>query len=601
VKFPQAFIDKVRDSNDVVDIIGQFVSLTRAGASFRGLCPFPDHLEKTPSFFVSDVKQLYHCFGCKKSGSAYNFLMDFQGMTFPDAVEYLANRAHISLPTPQVLPVGSGQSSTDTNYDNEGKKTFFKVNKYAASYFKQALTRAPDTHPIKIYIKERGILPETIEEFKIGYSTSNWSDLSDTFKRVKAPLETAEKLGLIKKKAGGGHFDLFRDRLIFPIISPNGNVLGFGGRVLDKDQQPKYLNSPESPIFSKGRTLYGLHVTAKHIRAQNEAYVVEGYMDLLALYKAGIKNVVASLGTAFTFDHASALHKLCSKVVVLFDGDDAGQAAADKSLAVFLEAGLFSKQLMLPDGLDPDDFLKKEGIEEFKRLASEAPDHLLSFMNRQIMNFRGQPSEKIEVLNKVGPLLERVRDQRLESLYLQELGDRLDLEPLWIKKQLNISKAQTSVITNKTTNIPDVEKLHNEESVLVQFMLQKPEYLTSIRESGAIDMFTNVGARELAKKLIEKYCQIPNDFDKLGASLLGQGETNELLTSQIAFRTTVGDLDEAGEKQLILDCLARVKVRHLREQSRKLLSSIKSESDLNSENLEVFMKIAKEQKGLKSP
>jgi DNA primase len=598
VKFPQEFIDKVRDSNDIVDIIGQYVQLTRAGASFRGLCPFPNHAEKTPSFYVSDVKQLYHCFGCKKSGSVYNFLIDFQGMTFPEAVEFLASRASISLPRPEPRAPGSPQIPV---VNTDDKKIFYKVNKYAAAVFHQALNKATDDHVAKKYLVTRKVSVETQNEFKIGYASSGWTDLTDTFKRAKAPLDVVEKLGLIKKKPSGGHFDLFRDRLIFPIISPNGNVLGFGGRVLDSEQQPKYLNSPETPVFSKGRTLYGLHVTAKHIRAQNEVYVVEGYMDLVALYQAGVKNVVASLGTAFTQEHASMLHKLCSKVIALFDGDDAGQAAADKSLPIFLESGLFSKQLILPDQLDPDEYISKFGVLEFKKLSDEAPDHLLSFMNRQIQHFRGQPSEKIEILNRVVPLIERVRDQRLSSLYLQELADRLGVEPSWIRSQLTILSKQMPELTNKNAVLKKTNTVPNEESVLVQFMLQKPEYLTLISESGAVDMFASSEAMDIAKKIAEKYCQISNDFDRLGASLLGQGETNELLTSQIAFRSMVGDLDEAGEQQLIQDCLVRVKDRHLREQSKRLISSIKAGSDLNSENLEVFMKIAKEQKGPKSP
>ena len=252
--------------------------------------------------------------------------------------------------------------------------------------------------PATQYLKKRGITSEIAAEFKMGYATSGWSDLTHALQRGRAPLASAEKLGLIKKKINGEYFDLFRDRVIFPIVSTSGNVLGFGGRSRDgaRAQQPKYLNSSDSSIFSKGKTLYGLHVERPNTSAPPmKFFLVEGYMDLLALYQFGIKNVVATLGTAFTAEHAKAIQKLCAKVIVLFDGDEAGQSAAEKSLPFLLDAGLFSRCLTLPNQFDPDEFLRERGPEEFHRLAREAPDHFLSFFKQTDFPLsRGNPQKK---------------------------------------------------------------------------------------------------------------------------------------------------------------------------------------------------------------
>lgn len=525
--------------------------------------------------------------------------MDFQGMTFPESVEFLANRAGIPMPEPEKGAVRAALGGS-----TEDKSVLEKLNRYVGALYQKNLSTKPESHVVKQYLKKRGLSEDVIKEFKLGYSEPGWSDLAGSLKRGRAPLPVAEKLGLIKKKSGGDYFDLFRDRLMFPILSTSGNVLGFGGRSLG-DQQPKYINSTDSPLFHKGKTLYGLHVTAKHIRAASEAYVVEGYMDLLALYQHGIQNVVATLGTAFTLDHAKALRKLCTKVIALFDGDEAGQMAADKSLPIFLEAGLFSRYLALPEELDPDDFLRKYGVEEFKKVSGQAPDHFLSLLNRKLSRFKGLPAEKVEILNAFTPILERVTDQRLRILYLQEVADRLDVTIRWVEQQLRKPIAQPIDITKKNIDSKLVPKIPTDESMLVQFMLHKPEYLELITKSGSIEKFVSDEARDLAQKIVEKYCQNPSDFDKLAASLMSlediQGVARQVLNHFFSFRELNSGLDEASEQQMIQDCLARVKNRDLDIRKKSLLNSLKLEQDLDSEKLEVFLKIAKEQKGPKAP
>lgn len=588
MRFSTDYIDKVRDANDLVELVSQHVQLTRSGSSWRGLCPFPGHAEKTPSFFVSDVKQVYHCFGCQKGGTAYNFLMEIKGMTFPEAVEYLADKANIPLP-----PKTNNQSGQAISRPQGDGKLLHKLNHYVAAHYERTLNALSENHPVRQYVQKRGLSSELVQEFQIGYSSSGWHDLVEVLERAKAPLSAAESLGLLKKNKQGNYFDLFRDRLMFPIIAANGNVVGFGGRSLTDEQQPKYLNSPESPVFYKGRTLFGLNVTAKYIRSQDEAYVVEGYMDALALYQNGIKNVVATLGTAVTLQHAKLLKRLCKKVVALFDGDDAGMSASDKSLPIFLEAGLTSKCLILEDKMDPDDYLKAKGVESFLNLSKEAPDHFVSYLNRITKSYRGQPSEKAEILNKLLPILEKVGEARLRLFYAQEVGDRLGLEANWVARQVKVKSAQPIVNTDKNQQT-SAEPPPKEELILIERMLSKKEYLDFVRDSEIVPMFHHPQTKALGLSILEKYCQNPNDFDKLTAYLsTGEGPLN-WLTSHIALSEGKAPLDKSGEKQLIQDCLNRVKSRHLKAESKKMLQTLKS--DPNLESLKTFMEIAREQK-----
>lgn len=595
MKFPGEFIEKVREASNILDVIGQHVQLTRAGTSYRGLCPFPAHAEKTPSFFVSDVKQVYHCFGCRKSGNVFSFLMDYQGVSFPDAVIVLAERAHLQLP--------EVQNSKEAFKKDDETKIFYKLNKYAGSFFHKNLASKSVDHPAKKYIEKRQLSAEVIEEFKIGYAENSWQGLTDILKKGRAPLQGAEKLGLIKKKQDGQYFDMFRDRIMFPIITASGNVIGFGGRSIDDAQQPKYLNSPETPVFNKSRTLYGVHATAKYIRAEQEVILVEGYMDLVSLYQFGVKNVVATLGTAFTIEHAKAIQKLCNRVVVLFDSDGAGQEAADRSLLFFAEVGLLSRQLVLKDAKDPDEFIRKNGVEEFKKQVSSAADHFTVFLNKKMSGYKGRSTEKMEILDAVRTVLDRVKDQQLRSLYLQEVADRLNIDT----RQL--ARATAPLYTQVHRNIEENRSLQKsmvppkDELLLVQFMLIEKEHLELIRDSHVVESFVSEGAKDLSLKAIERYCQNPNDFDKLAASLLAgealKAETIQILKDALSVFNLERLKDKEEERKMIGDCILRVRQRSLKQRSKEILNSIKTDSadsEAVTAKLKDFMQLAKEQK-----
>ncbi|MEZ4871839.1 MAG: DNA primase [Bdellovibrionales bacterium] len=388
MKFDQNFIDKVRESNNIVDIIGQYSQLKSSSAGqYLGLCPYPDHGEKTPSFSVSESKQVYYCFGCKKTGNAFTFLRDIMGLTFPEAVEHLAKRASIEMPKQ-----AASQDQIDKNQREKREQSLLKkINSLALQVFQKNLQTQPKNSMVSNYVESRGFNEEIIETFKLGYASPEWEHLAQVFREKSVPLGSAEKLGLIKRsknleKSRTGYFDILRGRLIFPILSPTGDVVGFGGRIVNPDDKPKYLNSPESQLFHKGKTLYGLFETAKFIRSADFAIVVEGYTDLIALYSAGIKNVVATLGTALTIDHAKLLKRYSKNVVVLFDGDQAGRVAAEKSLPLLLKEGLYPKGFLLPENQDPDEYLKAHGAKILKDRLRKAPDLFQMVMD---WHFRG--------------------------------------------------------------------------------------------------------------------------------------------------------------------------------------------------------------------
>src|SRR5437868_3538682 len=432
MKFSPEFIEKVRDANNLVDIISQYTQLKPTGSGLMGRCPFPDHQEKTPSFSLSETKQVYHCFGCHKKGNIFTFLQNYQGMSFPEAIEYLANRASIAMPEKN-----SSEANEYQDRQQERKKLLARVNKLANYYFIEQLKRQPVDHPVKKYIVKRGLSPDVLETFQIGYSTPEWDGLVKYLESKKVPMDLIEEARLAKARAGGktGHFDLFRDRLMFPILNPMGEAVAFGGRIIDQGE-PKYLNSPETPVFVKGRILYGLAQTARYIRTEDQAIIVEGYMDLVALYQAGIRNAAATMGTALTPDHGKLLKRMTKNVVVLFDGDSAGQEAAERSLPILLSADVHPKGLTLPDGMDPDDYVKAKGAEALKDLMTKAPDLFVLILQRWMEDYRGEASQKVKLCDQLKPILEVVPDSRLKDLYVQEAARRMSVPANWLKEAL---------------------------------------------------------------------------------------------------------------------------------------------------------------------
>ena len=411
----EEFIEEVKAANEITSVIGEYVSLRKRGGSFIGLCPF--HQEKTPSFNVHPEKQFFYCFGCGAGGDVINFVMRMENMTFPEALNWLAERAGVPLPERETPAEQRAQKE---------REWLFRLHKLAALYYQKALTATPAGKKACAYLEERGISSATAEEFLLGYAPDSWTGLVDLFQKKNLPLTAAEKSGLILR-GEKGYFVRFRVRLLFPISNPQGRVVAFGGRLLGEGV-PKYLNSPETPLFSKGRYLYGLFQAKDAIRKEGWAVIVEGYMDLLQAHQAGIKNVVAALGTALTRDQAKALRRYTEQAIIAFDADAAGQAATMRGLDILKESGLAVQVATLPPGEDPDSLLRKEGPGAFRQLLEKSKD-LFTFKLDYLLEQEkpGTPEQKARVVAAVLPLLAAEENMVVRDEYIRKVAARLEV------------------------------------------------------------------------------------------------------------------------------------------------------------------------------
>lgn len=613
MRFSEDFIEKVRESSNIADEISQYTQLTPKGGRLFGLCPFPDHNEKTPSFTVSEDKQVYYCFGCKKSGNVYTFLQALKGFSFPESIEYLANKAGIALPK-----VDSAQMDQDDKR-RQLKNTYFKINEFTSLFFQKQLAQLADSHPFKEYCKRRGLTSEIINTFRIGVSTDNWDDLAKELNHKKAPLKLAENLGLIReRKKGEGHFDLFRSRLMFPIVSHTSQVIGFGGRVLS-DEHPKYLNSPESPVFNKGKIFYGLNETAKYIRTEDEIIIVEGYMDLIALYAAGIKNVVATLGTALTRDHAKLIKRFTKNVIILFDGDSAGRTAAERSLPILLEAELMPRVCFLPNKQDPDDFINSNGVEALRSELKSAPDLFSALLSEAVQKNSGAADaiSKIKILDQFGPVLGKMGDPRLRRLYVEQIAERLRVQPDWVIKGMAQEKKALQARTPKPAFEGELNKQEFQppkpkkvskikllkasklELMFLNICLMSSDLMKKALDAEMEEFLQHQGVREIFSLMADKHRQMPNEFDSLTALLMDQVEPQNLLSWHLG-EPLVSSGPDSLERMLV-DCMKKIRELAIRMKTKELAAALKGgmSPEEQQKKLEQIMNMQRDKIALK--
>jgi DNA primase len=406
-RIPDEIIQKVRDHVDVVELVGRSVSLKRAGRSYKGLCPFHD--EKTPSFNVNPDRQSFYCFGCHEGGDAFAFLMKSENLTFIEAVRSLAKDCGIEVPESGGRGPGSGLS-----------EKLYETNAAMLALYQRELEK-PGC-PGAAYLRERGFDAELCRRFKIGFAPEAWDTAVSELRRLSIPAEIGEKAGLLARRQSGGHYDRLRGRVIFPIEDVRGRVIGFGGRAIAKEQEPKYLNTPETPVFHKREALYGFPAANEPIRRSGRAIVVEGYFDQIALCRAGLGEALATCGTSLTPDHARGLRRRTQSVVLLFDGDAAGERAMLRAMEVLLPSGLRVRAAMLPAGQDPDDLLESAGADALRRLVDEAPAALDVAIERAVAAGIDTPWAKADAVANVAPLLALVGSAIERSEYCARLA-----------------------------------------------------------------------------------------------------------------------------------------------------------------------------------
>lgn len=630
-RFSEDFIQRVFSSSNIVDIISADVQLTNKGGRLWARCPYPSHNEKSASFTVDEAKQVFYCFGCHNGGGIIHYLRDIRGLNFPQAIEFLANRANIELPTQEnVSPEEERQASFT--------KQILRANQLALEYFEQNLRSQSPESVVAKYVIKRGIDPDIIQGFKMGLSGSAWDGLASFLQQKGVNPEAAVAAGLIKKrKEGQGHFDMFRERLMFPIHKMSGEVIGFGGRILESGE-PKYLNSPDTPVFHKGKTLYGLDQTARHVRSKDQIIVVEGYMDLLTMFQFGFKNVGAPLGTALTTDHAYLISKLTKNVVVLFDGDEAGKNAAEKSLPILLHAGLRPRGLMLPGGLDPDDFLKStevgHGSEGLQKLLEQAPDLFNLVVGRWTLNFRGSSTDKLALVERCQPVLEQIKDPRLKELYKNDLAQKLQLMPAQLGKMLDFGKqdrgqAQRFHTGNPTQSpneisksvssgsqspensspigeqVPEqdseklivVGKMPKAEKILISLGIKNRANLEQILSSNVTEHLKSPSAKEIFHWIFTAYRQNPTLFDSFSSLLASKVDEPSVLfeTDRMAANNQFSESD----LQIVLrDCIRKVLTDSLKEQMDRLSMELKLQP--SPEGMQQLLQFQKERAALLS-
>jgi DNA primase len=496
---PEDVINRIRDRADIVEVVQTHLSLTKAGQNWKGLCPF--HSEKTPSFTVSPSRQMFHCFGCGVGGNVFTFLMKIEGSSFPAVVRALGEKLGIR--------VEEKPASPEAKQRAELAERLFMLNRVAAEFFHRALLSDPAAEPARAYLRDRGIATETIERFGVGYALSEWDGLLKALTRAKWTVEDLAAAGLVvareqsNKKPGdaAGYYDRFRGRIMLPIRDLQRRVIGFGGRVLD-DGVPKYLNSPETPLFRKGRTLFALEVARDGIAREEQVVIVEGYFDAIALHQAGLTNVVATLGTALTTEHIEVIRRFARRVVLLFDPDAAGVRAALRTLDLFLGSGLAVRVGSLPAGDDPDTFIRARGVEAFTALIEKAPS-LLDFTvaGSLTTDRRGSVEERVRCVEEILALLQKLSNPVEKAAALRHVADRLGMDEKVLLERYRSLSRKASVADEAPTAQAEAP-LPKDEEVLVRLLLH--EKLTpAMRAQLAADDFADPRARRVIALALE--------------------------------------------------------------------------------------------------
>ena len=418
MRFPQTFIEDLKRQADIVRIVGDYVTLKKTGANWSARCPF--HKETKPSFSVNPSKEIFYCFGCQKGGSVFTFIMEIERVTFPEAIKIVAEKS--GMPLPKMVDDGRFEAR------KRDSDQVIELNQWALTWWEDQL-QSKAARGVREYLKQRGINDETAQTFQLGFAPDSWDALSTHLRQKGASQEQLEKSGLVVKKEEGGSYDRFRGRLIFPVFDTLGKPIAFGGRTLDPEGEPKYLNSPETPAYTKGRHLYGLHLTRDEIRRQGFAILVEGYLDLIIPYQSGVRNVVASLGTALTPEQVKLLGRFARRVVVNYDGDRAGVQAAKRAIETVLAEDIEIKVLVLPDNADPDDFIRKNGVSEYNRRRGEAQPHIQFVIDQAVRDRNlNQPADKAVAVEETLPFVRAVRNRIQKREYFDIAMDALRVQ-----------------------------------------------------------------------------------------------------------------------------------------------------------------------------
>lgn len=560
--YSDEIIEEVRMKNDIVDVISGYVKLQKKGSSYFGLCPF--HNEKSPSFSVSRAKQMYYCFGCGAGGNVFTFLMEYENFSFIEAVQFLADRAGVELPKMEYSKAAKEKADL--------KASLLEINKAAAQYFYVQL-KSEQGKTAHTYLTERGLSEDTIKAFGLGYSNKYSDDLYRYLLKKGYPEDLIRQAGLISTDEKNGIYDKFRNRVMFPIMDVNSRVIGFGGRVMG-DAKPKYLNSPETPVFDKSRNLYGLH----RARSSRKPYFLlcEGYMDVISLHQAGFTNAVASLGTALTTGHASLIKRYVQEVYLTYDSDEAGTKAALRAVPILKEAGISAKVIRMDPYKDPDEFIKNLGAEEFEKRIANARNGFLFSLEILKKNYNMEsPEEKTAFFQETARRLTGFEDELERNNYIEAVAREYHVSPESLQKLVTktaIRDGMAAPVSRPRTAGSKRERKEDgiltSQKVLLTWMIDDRRLFEMISQHIQPEDFTEKLYQTVAELLYEQYehgewnpAKILNHFT----------EEEEHREAASLFNTRIRQLSTKEEKEKALkETLLRVKSNSIDQQTKNL-------------------------------
>ncbi|MBM7623196.1 DNA primase [Sporohalobacter salinus] len=563
------FIDKVRDSNDIIDVISEYTKLEKAGKNYKALCPFHD--EKTPSFMVNSQKQLYHCFGCGVGGNVFNFIMEIENVEFIEAVEILAQRIGLSMP----------KNKESTNRQSTTKSEIYEIHNWAVKFFNYLLTETKQGSKAYEYLRQRGFKDEIIDKFQLGYAPDGWRALFDFLRKKGYSAKRIQQSGLIiPQKKGKGYYDRFRNRVIFTINNLRGQTIGFGGRVLD-GSHPKYLNSPQTPVFNKKNILYGLDQAKREIRRSESAVIVEGYTDVITGYQFGVKNIVASLGTSLTENQARLLRRYADRIYIAYDGDAAGESATLRGLDILSNAGLEVYVVDLPADQDPDEVIRNQGKNKFDLLLDDAIP-LIEFKLESLLTDRdlARIEEKVEAADEVMSVLAGIENEIKQAEYIKKTASKLEIDTGVIKSRLKKFQQDT---TKQDRNYGDrnnkpKSKLNSDTESDTHFKFEKKLLRLMLKDTQILNLVkTELNADDFITDEYQSVVELIFDIDNLACEeLINKVEDSEIRQMITEVSLAEKEEEEAFEYQLeeVEGYIKKIKEYQLNMKKEKLDAEI---------------------------
>ncbi|EGO2652173.1 DNA primase [Enterococcus faecalis] len=614
-RIPQEVIEEVRHRTNIVDIIGQYVQLKKSGKNYMGLCPF--HEERSPSFSVAEDKQIFHCFGCGKGGTVFNFLQEIEGISFPESVKRVADLEHLSVDFDWSEP----REVADTP-ENQQRRSLLQLHSKAAELYHHILVNTKIGEPALNYLLERGLTQELIETFQIGFAPQKRDFLSQVFKNEQLDETLFEPSGLFVQRDNGTFLDRFYQRIMFPINDPQGNVIAFSGRLLKTadfpgDEMPKYLNSPETTLFNKRETLFNFDRARKEIRKENTVLLFEGFMDVIAAWQSGVKSGVASMGTSLTNEQIRRLERVAKEVVICYDGDNAGVQATNRAIQLLQENSHFDLSIVsIPEKLDPDEYVRKYGAEAFQNLANHGRETVFSFkMNyHRLTRNMNNEKEQLDYVNELLRELTNVQSPLERDRYLNQIAQEFKLSVHSLEEQFNqLKQEQRSVQRQERQQFYQDEMMPPpmEEPVFEENHVQNKLPLTQVQKAERSLLFrlmNEQGVRQTIQQLpdfsfahdeyqelyflLESYATLHQSFDI--ADFINFLQDNQ--TKQLAIEIAYQNLSEESSEREVADLLhvialssiaEAIEQKKIQQQEAKRVGNQQLEAELTMEIIQL--------------